>query len=254
MRAPVSGDGDVGRALAAPGAVRRASRRPRRPRPGAAAATCAPRRGPGRCALEVGVVAAARASRQHHLVEVAVDGGDRVRQPGAGSASSWKTGEPGRSCRISGVGTTCAQSEPWCGVPRVTSDCHPPVAALSLHVVPGDQAAEAVPHHVHAVVAGLLADALDVRAEIGGPRGDVGAQRAVVPGADLGEAAPPEVALHDGEDRAVVDEAVHQEDRGPRRKGVGGEQGPAARGWSPGRIRGSGRSASVRVPSGYIST
>lgn len=46
----------------------------------------------------------------------------------------------------------------------------PAVAALPLHVVSGDEPAEAVPDHVHAVVPGLRADPLDVRAEVRGPR------------------------------------------------------------------------------------
>jgi len=48
------------------------------------------------------------------------------------------------------------------------------VTALALHVVAGEQAAEAVPHDVHPLVPGLLADAIQVHPEVGRPARDVG--------------------------------------------------------------------------------
>ena len=136
----------------------------------------------------------------------------------------------------------------------MTSDVDPPVAAQPLHVVAGDQAAEAVPDDVHPLVAGLLADALDVLTEVGGAAGHVGQQRAVVPGADVREAAPAQAAAHHGEDRAVVDQPVHEQHRDAGGQRVGGEQRTDGGRLLAGPVAGSGRSASVRVPSGYIST
>ena len=149
----------------------------------------------------------------------------------------------------------CAQTEPRCGVPRVTRDVDAAVAALPLDVVAGDQAAQAVPDDVHPVVAGLLADALDVRAEVGGAPGDVGEQRAVVPGADGGEA---RAGAGCGASRRTPSGC-----RPGRAPAAPGCARPAGRrrtgpgrpgGCSPGRLRASGRSDSVRVPSGYMST
>ena len=103
-----------------------------------------------------------------------------------------------------------------------------PVPALALHVVAGDQPAEAVADDVHAVVPRLLADLLDPRPEVRGPARDVAQQRAVVPGADLAEATLAEAASHHGEHRPVVDEPVHEDHRDASGQGIAGEQGPHA--------------------------
>jgi hypothetical protein len=104
----------------------------------------------------------------------------------------------------------------------------PLVAVHALHVVAGDQAAEAVPHDVYSLVARLLADALDVLTEVGGPAGHVGKPRAVVPGTDVRESAPAQAAAHHREDRAVVDQPVHEQHGDAGGEGVGGEESPHA--------------------------
>ena len=153
-----------------------------------------------------------------------------VRQAGAGSSSSWKNGRPGAELAdqrgrddVRPPGTAMGRTEGHQGL-------DPAVAALTLDVVPRDQATEAVADHGDPVVAGLRADVLDVLAEIARRTGDVGGQGAVVPGADGGEPAPAQVALHHGEDGAVVDQAVHEEDGGAGGQRVVGEQGPHAQG------------------------
>ena len=150
---------------------------------------------------------------------------------------------------------TCAQTRALVRRPEGDQGGHAAVAALALHVVAGDQPAEAVADDVHPVVAGLLADALDVRAEVGRAAGDVGQQRAVVPGADVGEPAAAQAA-------AASRRRPSGCPPGRARAGPGCAR-PAGRrrtgradggGCSPGRLRGSGRSVAVRVPSGYMST
>ena len=207
-------------------------------------------------APQVGVVAAAGRGRHDDLVEVAVDGGDRR------AAAGRRLGQLPEQRRARAEladqrrrAATCASSEPWCGVPRVTRRLHPPVAALALHVVAGDQPAEAVPDDVHPVVAGLLADALDVRAEVGRAAGDVGA------------AAGCSSRSRPGRSRAGAGCGASRRrssgcrpGRAPAATGMRAASGSAANrartagGWSPGRLRRSGRSCSVRVPSGYMST
>ena len=216
-----------------------ARRRSRRPASVAATSSTTPRwRGSDMCptprkstlrAPQVGVVAPARGGRQHHLVEVAVDGGD----PGA--ASRRRLGEllqhRGARAQLADQrgGKDVRPHRALVRRPEGHEGLDPVVATLALDVVAGDQPAEAVADDVHAVVPGLLADALDVRAEVGGTARDVGQQRAVVPAAHVGEPPAPQAAVHHREDRPVVHEAVDQEDRGPRGQGIVGEQGPDGR-------------------------
>jgi hypothetical protein len=88
------------------------------------------------------------------------------------------------------------------------------VPAETLHVVAGDDPAHGVAHHVDPLVPGLGAHLLDERAELLGNRADVTGERAVVEGDDTPEPASSKSAAKQGEDRAVVDHAVHQQDRG----------------------------------------
>ena len=166
--------------------------------------------------------------RQDDLVEVAVDGGD------LGAAVRHRLGE---LLQDRGAGTQLADHrrrydvrEHRALVRRAERHqrLHPPVTALALQVVPGDQSAEAVPDDVHPLVPGLLAHPLDVGAQVGRAAGDVRRQRAVVPGTDLREPASAQAAAHHGEDRAVVDEAVHEDDGDARRERVCGEQSAGA--------------------------
>jgi hypothetical protein len=90
---------------------------------------------------------------------------------------------------------------------------HPPVAAQPLHVVPRDQPAEAVSHHVHPLAPRALAHLLDMASEQLGRRADVAGQRGVVQRLDLLPAVLGQAAAQQDEDRAVVDEAVQQHDR-----------------------------------------
>src|SRR4051795_6931016 len=87
------------------------------------------------------------------------------------------------------------------------------VTALALYVVTRDQASEAVADDVDAVVAGLVAHALDVLTEIGGPPGAVVEPRAVVTRTHARATTPPEAAAHHREDRPVVHETGHQQHR-----------------------------------------
>ena len=103
----------------------------------------------------------------------------RRRSPGCGSPAPARRAPAGPASRgaaggSAASGTTCAQQRALVRRPERHERLHPPVAALPLHVVAGDQPAEAVPDDVHPVVAGLLADPLDVRAEVGRAAGDVG--------------------------------------------------------------------------------
>ncbi len=101
---------------------------------------------------------------------------------------------------------------------------HPAVPAQPLHVVPGDQPAEAVPDDVHPVVPGARADGLHLAAEQGGGGPDVAGQRRVVERGSPAVAVPGQGAAQDEEHGAVVDEAVQQDDGG-----CGGGGGGVAR-------------------------
>ena len=65
--------------------------------------------------------------------------------------------------------------DPGAGVRGAEGDqcAYAQVTAHALHVVPGDQAAQAVPHDVHPVAAGALADLLHMPAEQLGGGADV---------------------------------------------------------------------------------
>ena len=101
------------------------------------------------------------------------------------------------------------------GVRRAEGDerVHAGVAAEALHVVARDEAAQRVAHDVHALVAGLLAGALHEVLEAGGRAPHVVREGAVVEREHPAEAGAPQAAAQQGEDRAVVDQPVHQDDR-----------------------------------------
>ena len=118
-------------------------------------------------------------------------------------------------------------------------------------MVAGHDAAQAVPDHVHAVVAGLLADLLDVLRRAGRRRPDVLHERAVVPGADRGEATTPQRG------------ASRRRSSGCRPSRAPARPAPAPRGGRRRRAPRTGgccagadasRAAALgRVPSGYMS-
>ena len=110
----------------------------------------------------------------------------RVRQPGAGSASSVEELAVGRICRMTGQGTNCAGTVPQCGRAEGADRVHVRIAAEPLHVVARDQAAHRVADDVDALVAGLLADLLDQLAEPMRDVGDVVGERRVVEGVQCG--------------------------------------------------------------------
>src|SRR6478735_7996459 len=90
---------------------------------------------------------------------------------------------------------------------------HVLVAAEPGHVVARDEPAHRVPDDVDPLVAGLLDDPLDLGAQGSSRSTDVAGEDGVVDRLDAPEAATHEAAPQDGEDRAVVDHAVHEEDR-----------------------------------------
>ena len=173
---------------------------------------------------EIRVLDAPRAGGDDDLVEVAVD----RRQRGATVGCRLVEGAQHRRARAQLTdqrrGQHVRPQRPLVRRPQGHESLHAAVAALLLHVVPGDQPTEAVPDHVDAVVARLLAEPLDVPTEVLGALGDVGQPWAVVPGADRREAPAAQAAPHHGEDRPVVDEAVHEQHGDARGERVGGEQ------------------------------
>ena len=188
----------------------------------------------------------------------------RVWQSVTGPASSSirraaRTQLPGEAV-VPGVGEVAAAV----GGAEGHEGVHVGVAAEAGHVVARDQPAHRVADDVDALVAGLLDDALDLGAQPGGGRPDVVGEDRVVDRLDLAEAAAHETAAQHGEDRAVVDHAVHEQDRGLGRLDVvDGEAAlargqvleavaPAAVAWRgaraarAGRARGAGPSTSPR--------
>ena len=107
---------------------------------------------------------------------------------------------------------------------------HALVPAEPGDVVAGDQAAHAVADDVDALVAGLGDELLDLLGELGRRGSDVGGQRGVVHRRDPAEPAPAQAQAQQGEDRAVVDHAVHQQDRRPGGLDVGDDQTALHRG------------------------
>jgi hypothetical protein len=101
---------------------------------------------------------------------------------------------------------------------------HVPIAAEALHVVAGHEPAHRVADDVHPLVAGLLADLLDQRAQPGGHVGDVVGERRVVERVGAPEAATAQCPAQKGEDAAVVDDPVDQDDRRPGRLDVADDE------------------------------
>ncbi len=88
-----------------------------------------------------------------------------------------------------------------------------PVACQALHVKASDQPTETMADHVDTLVAGCCGELLYGLAQPYGCTWDVvGKQSVVISGQRL-EAAPSERTFHHGEDRVVVDDPVHQQDR-----------------------------------------
>ena len=173
---------------------------------------------------------------------------------------------PGRSCRVrplfQRVGEIAAL------VRRAERDerVHVGVTAESGHVVARDEPAHRVADDVDPLVAGLLDDPLDLGAEGSGRSADVAGEDRVVDRLDAPEAAAHEPAAQHGEDRAVVDHAVHEQDRCLGRLDVvdreaalarrqvleavarGAGRWPASRAARAGRARGAAPSTSPRGP------
>ncbi len=106
---------------------------------------------------------------------------------------------------------------------------HPRVTAQPLHVVARDDAPEGVPDDVDALVTGLLTGGLDQAGQSRRGGADVLGEGAVVDGADLAEAPAPQRTTQQREDRPVVDQSVHQQDRRAGRDDVTQQQ-PALHG------------------------
>ena len=143
---------------------------------------------------------------------------NRVRHPGAGSASSRITGDCGVSWPTNGT-SRISSGELSAVVRGAERDqgVHPCIAPQPLHVVAGDQPAETVADHVNPLVAGVGRQLLHRLAkQLGGGR-DVAGQQAVVVRRDGEKAAATQRAVQQGEDRVVVDDAMDQQDRRFRR-------------------------------------
>ena len=148
----------------------------------------------------------------------------RVRQPGAGSASS--RDQVAARAELAGQAVRHQLGRAGAAVRGAERHqrVHPGVAAEPLHVVAGDQAAHAVPDDVDPLEAGLLAELLDPRGEAGGREPDVAGERAVVQRDHPVEAATAQRPAQQREDRPVVDHAVHQQDRRAGRLDVADDQ------------------------------
>ena len=105
----------------------------------------------------------------------------------------------------------------------------PLVPAEASDVVAGDQATEAVPDDVDALIAGLGDDRLHLGAQVECGAAQISGQGGPVHREDRAEAAPGQPAPQEREDRPVVDQPVHQQDRCPRRFQMVQEQAPLDR-------------------------
>ena len=177
-------------------------------------------------ASQVGVVDAGRALRARS----SGPGRSRRRGTGSGSRAPARAARrpaslSGRSWRASGCGTRWAGRVPACGRAEGHQGVHPLVAAEPLHVVARDQAAHAVADDVDALEAGLVAELLDpggeARRRRAGRRWSAGCSSSSARGRKPRRRRPRRSTR---EDRAVVDHAVHQQDRRPGRLDVADQQ------------------------------
>ena len=174
--------------------------------------------------LQVGVHDHRRLLGDHQLVEVA----PHRDEPGA--AAGGRLGEladrrrcPGAAGARAGA-AACTPAASRVRAAERDERVHALVAAEALHVVARDEPAHRVADDVDALVAGLLADLLDDRAEPVGEQPDVAVDRGVVDVDDAAEAAAAQPAAQQREDRAVVDDAVDQDDRRARGLDVAHDQ------------------------------